>query len=113
MEVQRKLGLLSLMRRSWKAAREKVDREGECRVCGGGHDLQSAHVIGRVYDPPDGKVRPVDIVPLCANCHQKYDARSLDLLPCLSHDEQAAAVGHVGIVAAYQRTTGERLGRNH
>lgn len=112
MEVRRKLGLLSLMRRTWKAAREKVDREGECRVCGDGRDLQSAHVIGRVYDPPDGKVRPVDIVPLCASCHQKYDARSLNLLPYLSHLEQAAATEHVGIVRAYQRTTNERLGRN-
>lgn len=96
-------------RRSWVSARAKVDLAGECRVCGAVDSLEAAHVIGRSYDPPDGKVRPVDVVPLCGPCHRAYDGRSLSLLPYLTHEEQAAAVGHVGIVSAYRRTTSSRL----
>ena len=95
-------------RRDWKAARAKVDDEGECRVCRTGIGLEAAHVIGRSYDPPTGKVRPVDIVPLCGPCHRNYDARSLDLLPYLTHEEQAAAVEHVGIIGALRRTGGRQ-----
>lgn len=68
-------------------------------------------MVGRVHDPMDGKVRPVDVVPLCGRCHRAYDGRELVLLPYLTPDEQAAAVQHVGIVGAYRRTTHERLGR--
>jgi hypothetical protein len=95
-------------RRDWKAARAKVDAEGECRVCQSPHDLQAAHTVGRSHDPTTGKVRPVDVVPLCGPCHRQYDARALSLLPYLTHDEQAAAVEHVGIVSAYRRTAATR-----
>jgi 5-methylcytosine-specific restriction endonuclease McrA len=95
-------------RRDWTQARAKVDREAQCRVCGDGRDLQAAHTIGRTYDPIHGKVQAIDIVPLCPGCHRQYDGRTLNLLPYLSHDEQAAAVGHVGIISALRRLTNER-----
>lgn len=96
------------MRRDWKQARAKVDSEGQCRVCENGQDLQAAHTIGRKHDPPTGKVRPLDIVPLCVKCHMEYDGRRLNLLPYLSVEEQAAAVEHVGIISALRRLTNER-----
>ena len=96
------------MRRDWSQARAKVDAEGRCRVCGDARDLQAAHVIGRVHDPKNGKVRPDDVVPLCGDCHRRYDGRDLDLLPYLTHAEQAQAVAHVGLVGAYRRTTSRR-----
>lgn len=95
-------------RRDWKLARAKVDAEGECRVCNRGDGLEAAHVIGRVHDPADGKVRPVDVIPLCGACHRNYDGRNLDLLPYLTHDEQAAAVGHLGIIGALRRISGRQ-----
>lgn len=97
------------MRRDWREARAKIEDEGTCRVCGAHYGLQAAHVIGRRYDPPNGKVRPVDVVPLCEACHRAYDLHALALLPYLTHDEQAAAVEHVGIVGAYRRTASTRV----
>ena len=99
---------MASVRRDWKAARGKVDDEGECRVCRTPHDLQAAHVIGRSHDPASGKVRPVDVVPLCGPCHRQYDAHDLSLLPYLTPAEQAAAVEHVGLVGAYRRTGATR-----
>jgi hypothetical protein len=96
------------MRRSWLAPRAKVTSEAACRVCGSDVDLQSAHTIGRAHDPDDGKVRSVDTVPLCIDHHLAYDAHRLDLLPYLTTAEQAAAVEHVGIVAALRRLTSTR-----
>jgi len=97
------------VRRDWRAAREKVEREARCRVgpvgCTG--PLQAAHVIGRKHDL-SGMVNPYDIVPLCQRHHNDYDGRRLDLLPHLSFAEQAAAVGHVGIMAALRRITSTR-----
>lgn len=97
------------MRRDWKAARAKVDAEGCCRVCGSPDDVQAAHTVGRSYDPPTGKVRPIDIVPLCGLCHRAYDGRSLDLLAHLTYAEQAAAVEHLGLARAAHRLTGKRV----
>ena len=96
------------MRRDWKQARAKVDGEGECRVCGTGSGLEAAHVVGRSYDPPTGKVRPIDVVPLCGPCHRAYDARSLDLLANLTYEEQGAAAEHLGLLRALHRTTSSR-----
>lgn len=115
--------------RDWTDARAKVDRERRCRVCGAErHEvvaLQAAHTIGREHDRPrvtatysevDGPlplwVNPLDVVPLClqeeGGCHAQYDARRLDLLPHLTLAEQARAVLHVGLVAAYRRLTSTR-----
>jgi len=92
-------------RRDWKAARAKCDAEEVCRVCGR-YGVEAANSIGRTHDPADGKVRPVDVIPLCPEHHREYDGRRLDLLPFMSYEEQAAAVEHVGIVRALRRLSG-------
>jgi hypothetical protein len=94
---------MSKPRRDWKLARAKVDREGECRVCHTPEDLQAAHTVGREHDPDNGRVRDIDIVPLCIRCHAEYDGRRLNLIPYLSMHEQAAAVEHLGIDRAIRR----------
>lgn len=96
--------------RDWTFARGKVEYERGCRVCGSRVHVEAAHTIGREHDaPPDSKgVRLVasdDIVPLCRTHHAEYDSRRLDLLPYLTHEEQASAVAHVGIVSALRRLT--------
>ena len=99
------------------AAREKVDREGECRTCDvkGASRLDAAHVISRSFAPGQGFDEPDGIVPLCstikggAGCHETYDAGKLDLLPYLTRGEQAAAVAKVGLLGAYRHITGEPL----
>lgn len=94
------------MRRDWTAAREKVTREGRCRYCGRTDTLQAAHVLSRKHDAGT-LVNPNDVVPLCLEHHQQYDhgKHGLELLPHLTYAEQAAAVAHVGIMAALRRTT--------
>lgn len=102
--------------RYWDDARAKVDREGACRACKSGYMLQFAHVIAQRHDQSmvmdDGStiryVDAIDGVPLCIDCHAKYDRRELDLLALLTYEEQAAAVALVGIVRALHRITGQR-----
>lgn len=102
--------------RYWIDALEKVQREGVCRSCRSGYWLQFAHVIERKHDQrmqmDDGSwityVDPIDGIPLCQDCHRNYDARSLDILPLLTYEEQAAAVALVGITRAVHRMTGQR-----
>lgn len=91
------------MKRDWTAARLKADGEGRCRLCRRSGRVEAAHTIGRKYDPDDGKVRAVDIIPLCNACHRGYDDRRLSILAVMSYEEQAAAVEHVGIVRAMKR----------
>lgn len=85
-------------------------------MCGSRDRVQAAHTIGRKHDETAevytaGRVKRVlvvdslDIVPLCEEHHQAYDKRALDLLPYLTHAEQAAAVRHVGIESARRRLT--------
>jgi hypothetical protein len=92
-------------RRNWEKAREKVDREGMCRVCQKSGRLESAHVLDRRHDFDPAEVDPDDIVPLCQECHGKYDSRKLDLLPYMTYPEQAAAVRKVGILRSLNRLT--------
>lgn len=91
-------------RRDWTEANHK--REEGCRYlegCDG--PIELAHVIGRKHDgslaglfvklPVLVKVwvvAPARVVPLCRRHHTMYDAHELDLLPCLSVEEQAQAV---------------------
>lgn len=91
------------MRRDWKSARAKCELEGRCRLCRRSGRVEAAHTIGRKYDPANGKVRPVDVIPLCNSCHRGYDARKLSVLAVMNYEEQAAAVEHVGIVRALKR----------
>lgn len=84
------------------AARLKVEREGQCRVCGEHSDrCDAAHLWNRSqggggFDEPDA------IVPLCSRikggqgCHDRYDSYELDLLPYLTLDEQVALVRAAG-----------------
>ena len=108
------------MRRDWRSARRKIEQEGACRVCGTSRGLEVAHVIGRRCDPvmtgPKGGeyryVHPDTVVPLCGgsvlnDCHGKYDARELDLLPYLHLHEQVRAVEDAaGILSALKRISG-------
>lgn len=107
------------MRRNWEYARAKVDSERGCRVCGSRERVEAAHTIGRKYDRISGifggdgpgptvTVNPDDVVPLCQTHHGEYDKHELDLLPYLTHDEQASAVRNVGIVSAMRRLTSNR-----
>lgn len=102
--------------RYWDAAREKVEREGRCRACGTQFMLQFAHTVGRAHDQvvdlEDGSrilyVDPLDGIPLCIDCHAKYDQRKLSILEHLNEAEQARAVEHLGILRALHRLTGQR-----
>jgi 5-methylcytosine-specific restriction endonuclease McrA len=98
------------LRRDWRAAREKVDREGCCRACGVAGHLEAAHVIGRRHDYDIGSanernilVLPERIVPLCRRCHEKDHRGELEWLPILSRAEQVQAVADVGLEGAMQR----------
>ena len=101
-------------RRYWDGALEKIRREGRCRLCPEVYGLQAAHTIGRKHDE---RVRceddtwaifvdPDDVVPLCVSCHYAYDHRKVSLLEVLTHEEQAAAVSHIGLVRAMDRLSG-------
>lgn len=87
------------------AAREKVEREGRCRVCGFGpaERLEAAHTWDRSLGGP-GFDEPDAVVPLCSTssggpgCHQAYDDHQLDLLPYLTTDEQVALVRLAGSI---------------
>jgi hypothetical protein len=87
------------------AARQKVEREGVCRVCGlgGPERLDAAHTWDRSLGGP-GFDDPDAIVPLCSDmkgglgCHQAYDAHELDLLPHLTTAEQVALVRMAGTI---------------
>lgn len=99
-------------RRDWRQAREKVDDEGRCRVCGrSGVKLDAAHIVPRSVVPPGPGEAPDNIVPLChERCHPAYDGGRLDLLPFLTMGEQASAVmlHPDGLVGALRRVTGDR-----
>ena len=102
-----------MKRRDWKAARAKVDAEGnKCRVCWYS-PAEAAHVIGRAHDERRGNtivVNPDSIVPLCRDHHARYDAHEFDLLPFLFVEEQAQAVTEAsGIVSALRRISGRAV----
>ena len=100
--------------RNWQAAREKVDLEGCCRVCGTTFRIEAAHVVAREHDasfpvrnedwsPYD--VAPDRIIPLCGpatdttTCHGKQHAKTLDLLTHLTEPEQVQAVADAGSIS--------------
>jgi hypothetical protein len=94
-------------------ARQKVEDEGCCRVCGiAAQYCDAAHTIDRSLSR-SGYTDPELIVPLCsdikggAGCHQKYDAHALDLLPYLTLTEQSVMVCAIGMARAYRRATGQ------
>lgn len=108
-------------KRDWVAAREKVEAEGRCRVCGRTFLLEAAHVIprSRVGIRGGKGEAPANIVPLCGAdpydggscCHGSYDSGTLDLRPFLTADEWAYAVELVGLAEAERRVGGSRKWR--
>jgi 5-methylcytosine-specific restriction endonuclease McrA len=92
------------VRRDWTAARAKVEREANCRICGAAWKIEAAHIIPRSLG---GGQSEDAIVPLCPDHHREYDSHRLDLLPHLTHDEQAEAVRVLGLERARRRLSPE------
>jgi hypothetical protein len=97
-------------RRDWSDAREKVEAEGRCRVCGITRGLQAAHITRRSFDAPKpGRktlwVNPDSILPLCPRCHSEYDSHEISILGKLTHPEQLKALGDMGTIEAVRRRT--------
>lgn len=91
------------MRLDWKPAIAKVQDEQCCRYCDSGQSLDPAHLWPRSLG---GSMDTNNIIPLCRSCHTKYDSGSLDVLPCLSLEEQLQVVREAnGIARAYRRLT--------
>jgi hypothetical protein len=77
-----------------------------CIACATEHRVDAAHVVPRALGCGDA----LDVVPLCRACHRAYDAGELDLLPYLEpgfRAQVAHAVGHVGLIGALRRISGE------
>lgn len=96
------------LRRDWHDAREKIDHEGRCRVCGDSWALEAAHTVGRARDERQRgasivHIDPNAVLPLCQRCHQAYDAGRLNLLGFLTLDEELCAVRAAGGLEAARR----------
>ena len=99
--------------RDWADAREKLEREEQCRVCGATWRLECAHIMGRKHDEPKTPgsktlyVKPDRIVPLCGpfpeGCHGDFDHRRIDLMIHLTPEEQAQAVLDAGGIELARR----------
>jgi 5-methylcytosine-specific restriction endonuclease McrA len=77
-----------------------------CIVCGTDRRIDPAHLIPRSLGGC-GDARCV--TALCRRCHRAYDRGELDLLAYLEpawRDQLAHAVGHVGLIGALRRISG-------
>jgi hypothetical protein len=77
-----------------------------CLVCGGEKRIDPAHLIPRSLG---GCGDALCGVPLCRRCARAYDRRERDLLPYLEPAWRAQlghAVGHVGLIRALRRISG-------
>jgi hypothetical protein len=115
MPSRRLLGVLAgapgrTMPRDWSAAWEKVQAEGRCRAASGecSGQVDPHHIVPRGEGLGDVLDAASNIVPLCRLHHELYHGGDLDLLPYLTHDEQAYAVFLVGYVKAGQHMSGRR-----
>lgn len=85
-----------------------------CIACGSDRRIDPAHLIPRSLR---GCGHALCTVPLCRRCHRRYDTGGLDLLPYLEpawRAHVAHGVGHVGLIGALRRISGERdPGREH
>jgi hypothetical protein len=80
-----------------------------CIVCGLASRVDPAHLIPRSLG---GCGEALCVVPLCRSCHRAYDQGRLDLPPHLEpawRPQLAHAVGHVGLIGALRRISGNRL----
>lgn len=88
------------VRRNWADAHRKIQREGECRLCGARDGLTPAHVVPRSLG---GGMSEFDTVPMCVSCHGRFDRHEIDTLHALTYAEQAEAVRVLGIERARER----------
>jgi len=80
---------------------------GWCVVCRQTKGLRPAHLTPRALGGCDD---PACVVALCWLHHRAYDTGRLDLLRHLEprwRHEIAHMVGHLGLISAYRRLTGE------
>ena len=79
-----------------------------CIVCGADRRIDPAHLIPRSLG---GCGHALCVTALCRRCHRAYDRGDLDLLPYLEpawRAQLAHAVGHLGLIGALRRITGQR-----
>ena len=79
-----------------------------CIACGAETRIDPAHLIPRSLG---GCGDMLCVVPLCRRCHRAYDRGELDLLPHLEpawRAQLAHAVGHLGLIGALRRVSGQR-----
>lgn len=79
-------------------------RHAACRFCLR-TPVDPAHVTSRAQG---GCNDPDCVIALCREHHRQYDEGWLDVLPLLSREEQAHAVGHLGLLGALYRVTNVR-----
>lgn len=80
-----------------------------CIVCGTDRRIDPAHLIAKSMG---GCGDPLCVVPTGRAHHRAYDRGELDLLPFLEpawRAQLANAVGHVGLIGALRRISGDRL----
>jgi hypothetical protein len=92
---------------------QRAKKAAGCRLHGAACGTpDAAHVVDRSIGGCDD---PLCAIPLCRVLHEGYDRHELDILPLLTYEEQAHAVGHLGLLRALNRITGsewfERLPR--
>jgi hypothetical protein len=81
-----------------------------CIVCGSDRQVDPAHLVPRSMG---GCGDALCVVPACRSCHHAYDTGDLDLLPYLEpawRAQLAHAVGHIGLVRALRRISGNATG---
>ena len=79
-----------------------------CIVCGADRRIDPAHVIPKSMG---GCGHACCVTALCRPCHRAYDRGELDLLPHLEPGwrfQIAHAVGHLGLIGALRRISGQR-----
>jgi hypothetical protein len=83
-----------------------------CIVCGSEHRVDPAHLVPKSMG---GCEAGACCIPLCRPHHRAYDAGELDLLAYLEpvwRAELAHAVGHLGLIGALRRITGNHRDSN-
>jgi hypothetical protein len=82
-----------------------------CVVCGTNRRIDPSHLIPRSLG---GCGDEACVVPVCRRHHRAYDRGELDLLPYLEpawRAQLAHAVGHVGMIGALRRISGDAAPR--
>jgi hypothetical protein len=88
------------------AAQRDAVRGRACIVCDRRTAIDPAHLVPRSLGGCD---HALCVVALCRRHHRAYDRRALDLVPFLEprcRAQAAHAVGHLGLVGALRRLSG-------